>query len=300
MTNRFIKFIPSEEAMYLVLKKPKAFLLLTIIAERARRENGHPDGLKAGQCYLGDWKSYGFSEQEYRTAKMILEKRQHLKIIETCRTRKKSTTGTTTIGTLVEIISLTVYDINIKEQNDQINDRATTEQRPSNDEQERIRTNNNVKIKESITESVDIRSILSSDRKEEEVDIFRTYTESKLLPMPIRDSQIWFSMFPSPYIYEIFDLLVKETQLIRTSSTKKPIKNYLAWMQRALDRNYPKLNAQAKKCMELALHFQQNGWPNLQVRTRYAVDEDIGKDFYYDHENCQFMLTREYEKVIGG
>ena len=141
MSKRFLQLIPSEETMYLVIHKPNAFRLLTIIATRARRENGHPDGLTAGQCHLGDWKACGFTEQEYRTAKDILIMRQHLKIVETCRTRKKSTNGTTTRGTLVELISSTVYDINSDSINDRINDRATTEQRPSNDEQERIRKN---------------------------------------------------------------------------------------------------------------------------------------------------------------
>ena len=126
---RFIKFIPSEEAMYLVIHKPNAFKLLTIIANRARRESGNPDGLLPGQCHIGDWKAIGLTEQEYRTAKIILIKRAHIKIVETCRTRKKSTTGTTTNGTLVSLISLSVYDINSKSIDDRINDRATTEQR---------------------------------------------------------------------------------------------------------------------------------------------------------------------------
>jgi hypothetical protein len=138
-SERFIKFIPSEEAMFLVKNKPNAFVLLTIIAERARRENGNPDGLTIGQCHIGDWKNCGLTEREYRTAKSILVCRKHVKIVETCRTRKKSTTGTTTVGTLVELISSTVYDINVKVDNDRCDDRATTERRPSDDEQERKR-----------------------------------------------------------------------------------------------------------------------------------------------------------------
>ncbi len=141
MSERFIKFIPSEEAMFLVIHKPNAFRLLTIIAERARRENGCPDGLTVGQCHLGDWKNCGLTEKEYRTAKEVLVKRGHLKIVETCRTRKKSATGTTTIGTLVEILTTTVYDINKNVEGDRKGDRGATEGRPRGDEQERIRMN---------------------------------------------------------------------------------------------------------------------------------------------------------------
>lgn len=143
MSERFIKFIPSQAAMFLVKhKKPayqNAFRLLTIIAEKARRHNGYPDGLTIGQCYLGDWKEYGMSEQNYRTAKKILEQLKHIKIIETNRNLKKATTRVTTEGTLVELCSSTVYDINIPEGNDSSNDRLTTHQRLANDEQERRR-----------------------------------------------------------------------------------------------------------------------------------------------------------------
>lgn len=152
--SRFIKFIPSKEAMFLVThKKPayqNAFRLLTIIATNARRYNGHPDGLTIGQCHLGKWASYGMSEQNYKSAKKILEHMNQIKIIETNRTRKKKvltvrnnfnshffknpTIRVTTEGTLVELISSDIYDINICEGNDQSNDSVTTDQRLGNDE----------------------------------------------------------------------------------------------------------------------------------------------------------------------
>jgi hypothetical protein len=137
MVERFLKFIPSKEAMFLVTHKnlayQNAFRLLTIVAERARRYNGHPDGLMIGQCHLGKWTDYGMSEQNYKTAKKILERMQLIKIIETNRTRKKVTTGVTTEGTLIELISSTVYDINIEDGNDRSNDCLTTAQRLPND-----------------------------------------------------------------------------------------------------------------------------------------------------------------------
>ena len=129
MFERFLKFIPSEEAFWLMENKPNAFRLLTHIANTARRYNGHPDGLTIGQCHLQSWTFYKLTEQEYRTAKEVLVKRKHIKIIETNRTRKKSTTGVTTNSTLVELCSLMIWDINPEECNDRINDRATTEQR---------------------------------------------------------------------------------------------------------------------------------------------------------------------------
>lgn len=129
MSDRFIKFIPSEEAFWLMHHKPNAFRLLAHIANTARRYNGHPDGLLIGQCHLQHWKFYNLSEQEYRTAKKILVERKHIIIIETNRTRKKSTSGTTTASTLVHLCSSTIWAINPEEINDRINDRATTDQR---------------------------------------------------------------------------------------------------------------------------------------------------------------------------
>lgn len=158
-TFTFVKLIRSDEMRYLARKHPNAFILLTFIAERARRENGLPDGLSIGQSHIGDHKEYGLSEKEYRTAKKVLVARNHIEIIETCRTRKNKivqiksyiegnvekraderATKSTTVGTLVKIISLTVYDINSDEDNqvkgDRKGDRGATEGRPKGDEQE--------------------------------------------------------------------------------------------------------------------------------------------------------------------
>jgi hypothetical protein len=138
-SDRFIKFIPSEEAMYLLKQKGHAFRLLTIIAESARRYDGGADGLKIGEALIGGHEDYDMTEQNYRTAKNILVRRQHMEIIETCRTRKKVTTGVTTVGTKVKLLSSNVYDINSNVGNDRTNDRPTTDQRPTNEELRKIR-----------------------------------------------------------------------------------------------------------------------------------------------------------------
>jgi len=121
--------------------KPNAYLLLAHIANTARRYNGHPDGLLIGQCHLQSWTFYGLTERQYRTAKEILVKRKHIIIIQTNRTRQKSTTGTTTNSTLVQLLESTFWDINPETNDDRKDDRATTERRPSDDKQERIRKN---------------------------------------------------------------------------------------------------------------------------------------------------------------
>ena len=130
MAERFIKFIPSEEYLYLLKHHPNALLLLIQIASRARRIIGHPDGLNPYEAFIGDYKEAGIeTEKKYRTAKKILIDRGHLKIIETCRNRKKGATGMATIGTKVKLLRSDVFDINSEIEDDRKGDRRATEGR---------------------------------------------------------------------------------------------------------------------------------------------------------------------------
>jgi hypothetical protein len=148
MSERFLKFIPSDEAFWLMQHKPNAFYLLSQIANTARRSNGGPDGLMVGQCHLKASYKYGLTEGEYRAAKKMLISRNHIKIIETNRTRQKSTTGTTTESTIVELISSTVYDINSETNDNRNDDRTTTERQLNDNKQEGIRKKKNDKKEE--------------------------------------------------------------------------------------------------------------------------------------------------------
>ena len=154
MSERFLKFFPSRESLYLARKHPNAFILLVFIAHRARRTHDDPDGYTIGQCHIGDHNDFGLTEKEYRTAKRVLVERELIKIVETCRTRKSNSgqdsdknfknheksateraTRTTTYGTLVELCDSTVWDINPESENqregDRKGDRRATEGRRS-------------------------------------------------------------------------------------------------------------------------------------------------------------------------
>jgi len=228
MSERFIKFIPSEEAMYLVIKKGHAFRLLTIIAELARRYEGAPDGLHIGEALLGDWKSYGMTEQNYRTAKKILVQRQHLEITETNRNRKKSTTGVTTEGTKVKLLSSNVYDINISEGNDRPNDCLTTDQRLPNDE---LRKNKNIKKEEE--SKVYAQSAAPLHTKE---NLFFNSESCLFEGISLEDRKDWVAMFPNVNL----DLeITKATQWLKSNpskSKKKLWRKFLTgWFSRAND-----------------------------------------------------------------
>jgi len=139
MSERFLKLISSTESDFLQEKHPNDFLLLILIAKRARRMDGHPDGLTIGQAHIGDFEKSGIaSRQQYRTALDVLIKRAHVVVIETCRSRsaveaktsrlQKSTISSTTKGTLVRILRSDVCDINPNYDNHLSNHRPTTDQ----------------------------------------------------------------------------------------------------------------------------------------------------------------------------
>jgi hypothetical protein len=142
---RFLQFIPGEDASFLRENHPNAFLLLSLIAERARRKSGHPDGLQIGDAILGDYQSAGLSRQQYRTALDTLVELGYIDIIYNGKTflkREKSTIKSTITGTLVNLKDSRIWDINPEDSNQHINQRATNEQPTSNHKQERIRRNN--------------------------------------------------------------------------------------------------------------------------------------------------------------
>lgn len=105
----------SEEAEFL-LKYPNANHLFMVMAFRARRTDHPMNGLKAGQCFLGDYSSIGMTRQQYRTAQEQLTNWN----LATFKGTNKGTIGT--------IVNTKVYDIN----SDASNQQATIEQPTNN------------------------------------------------------------------------------------------------------------------------------------------------------------------------
>lgn len=95
----FIKYMRSEEAEFL-LGYPNANHLFMVMAFRARRTDHPMNGLKAGQCFLGDYASIGLTERQYRTAKKQLTDWN----LATFKGTNKGTVGT--------LLNSKVYDIN--------------------------------------------------------------------------------------------------------------------------------------------------------------------------------------------
>ncbi|HUU26544.1 MAG TPA: hypothetical protein VM123_01920 [archaeon] len=120
--DRFIKFIRSQESVEL-LKDPNAFVLLSLIAFRAKRTNDFSiHNLKPGEALIGDLEACGLSPRQYRTAKSKLEQWGLV------------TFKTTNKGTIAILANTRTYDINQGE-NEKPSDKSATSQRQTKDKQ---------------------------------------------------------------------------------------------------------------------------------------------------------------------
>ena len=91
-----------REGLDLLKDSPPAFLLLVLIALRAKRVDPTYSiyKLKANEAFIGDYGTIGLTRSEYRTAIEKLEKHGLVKF------------QTTTKGTIATLISTTLLDIN--------------------------------------------------------------------------------------------------------------------------------------------------------------------------------------------
>lgn len=70
---RFIPMMRTPEALALIEASPLAWALVSVIALRARFMPGASfDGLQPGEANISDYKTFGITEQQYRTAKKKL------------------------------------------------------------------------------------------------------------------------------------------------------------------------------------------------------------------------------------
>ncbi len=134
----FIQLNRSQKLLNFIKRRNTAFVLLTLIAVRARRTHQQFfDDLKIGDAYIGDYKSYGVSENVYRADKKFLEK------------FGIATFKPTTKGTIARIIDTSIFDINAEEVTDEptnnqrpINGQPTTNNKKKNDKKKNIFTIN--------------------------------------------------------------------------------------------------------------------------------------------------------------
>jgi len=135
----FIKLMRSDATREL-LKDPKAFDLLTMIALRAKRtDEFNIHGLKPGQALIGDHASCGLTRQEYRSTKARLER------------YGLATFQATTRGTIATLCTDAIYDINVSTDNHPDDQQPTHEQPSGNQRPTTIKKEKKEKKEENIT-----------------------------------------------------------------------------------------------------------------------------------------------------
>lgn len=122
MQNGYVKLMRSDAAFQLLERDHNAFILLCIIALRARRVGGLDLlNLRLGEALIGDFQKYGMTQGQYREAKARLERYG----IATFRTTSR--------GTIAKLTDTSVFDSNIEPNNKPNNEPTTTEQRANNE-----------------------------------------------------------------------------------------------------------------------------------------------------------------------
>tara|TARA_Y100001963_G_scaffold160156_1_gene268415 strand:- start:4325 stop:5026 length:702 start_codon:yes stop_codon:yes gene_type:complete len=166
----FIKYMRSEEAEFL-LKYPNANHLFMVMAFRARRTDHPMNGLKAGQCFLGDYSSIGMTERQYRTAKKQLSDWN----LATFKGTNKGTVGT--------ILNTRVYDINEELRDEQEVTKETSKRRASDEQATTNKESNNVKNKESL----DWSALQMSEQEIKEIKQLRRNAKAVVTQRVIND-----------------------------------------------------------------------------------------------------------------
>ena len=133
--GKFIKLSrieDSPELEFLISGHHNEFILLTVISQRARRsfDRCKFTGAEQNQALIGDFKNYGMSERNYRTAKKNLEKWEF------------ATFKGTSKGTIATLCNSDVYDINAEEGDGQHDGQPTDDRRTGDG---RVTTKKNVK-----------------------------------------------------------------------------------------------------------------------------------------------------------
>jgi len=128
MNNYFIKLKQNPQLIMLFRRRPTAFLLLTLIAIRAKNsKSGDPD-LKVGEALIGDWSFYCKSERCYRSDKLFLKKHQI------------STFKPTPRGTIAKLNSTEFFDVEWKKVTNKVTDKRRTSD-------EKVTTNREIYIR---------------------------------------------------------------------------------------------------------------------------------------------------------
>lgn len=173
MSSSFVQLSRDPKVDELMKVSPAGFLLATQIARRARRTTAglNPHALNMGEALIGDHRSIGLSEREYRTAKSHLEKWQ----IATFKATNK--------GTIAILMDSSIYDINAEASDEQKDRQATGKRRLTKNGK-----NGN-------------KSLPPSDDGQEDDQPDETQPDPRFMPVTEGYCAAYLETFGSPYVH---------------------------------------------------------------------------------------------------
>ena len=176
--GNFLVMYRGQESAELRERHPKAFLLLSLVAERARYDDTRPNpyNLEVGEALIGDFKAAGLkTNSEYRHA------------LSTIKAAGFVTTRATSRGTIAKLVNTGIFDpfrsANNEQSNEQNDDQSNDQSNEqSDDKQER----------EDFQEKKDTKRGRASDssRRKPTPDEVADYLES--IGMPRSDGEALF------------------------------------------------------------------------------------------------------------
>lgn len=227
-----------RQAQELLENDPDAYLLMSQIMFRARWRDSrfNRTQLLPNQCYIGDYKKIGLTEQRYRDVKYRIE---HIYRLATFQGTNK--------GTIATITNLEFCDINYKPENEQKNETRTDEERTKNEQ----RTTNEERKKERREEGKeeqDIARSTSSPRKKED-EISFSFDERKFLNISYEDMSSWADLYPSIDVSSELKRMVEWCLSNQSKAKSKKLwrKFIYNWLERANEKAINRLASKEAK-----------------------------------------------------
>ena len=214
--TRFLKYITSKKSHELRKNHLKAWVLLSLIAERARRDDDHFDGLQVGDAIVGDYEEIGLTRKEYRTALKKLVDFGFIEILSNGKdfeNIKKRAIKRAINGTLVNLIDSSIWDINPeKNETERANEGPTRghkqELNKKEDIERKLTKERNPKMgvpSQYLSSSFSEFSLC--DQKKEEVKAFDEMCRKMGYTFKPHTMVRWFSHHPNDRIRANFEIL---------------------------------------------------------------------------------------------
>ena len=299
--SRFIKYFPTEKAAWLRQYHPNVFLLLTMVAEKAKRtKKNSSNGLIQGDAILGSYEEAGLSRKEYRNA---IDKGVELHLWEIVwnfknpKQQKRAIKGAIK-NIVLNLLDNSVWDINLETEEDEgaicsaIKGPLRGHLIPvpicikeSEEAKEAIAKKESDKEKRN--SPIAISPFLEKEKEKDQMQEIHDFIKTHDLEISSITLNRWLLKFDIERILENLKLI-----------PARDVERHEAWMQTALKENFAGQQKRIANNRRLAQELKEVfEWSSLTITKNYCREETNGKDYYFTLPESQFeeMIQRAGE-----